>query len=243
MITSRSNEIIKYAIKIKDKKYSRNEKKCLVESAKLVRELYSQGIVETILVDNEKIDRVSDLKGAIMETISKDIVAYLSDAMTSDGIFAICRIPCKKADNFRRCIVLDGIQDPSNMGAIIRSARAFGFNTILALNCVYPYTFKGIRASMGQIFGVDFVDVTIEQLLTLKEEYKIQLVVADMNGEDISKFQISNNNCGIIIGNEGNGVSKDLRKIADRVVSIPMNDGVESLNASVSAGIIMYILK
>lgn len=243
MITSRSNEIIKYAIKIKDKKYSRNEKKCLVESAKLVRELYSQGIVETILVDNEKIDKVSDLRGAIMETISKDIVAYLSDAMTSDGIFAICRIPCKKADNFRRCIVLDGIQDPSNMGAIIRSARAFGFNTILALNCVYPYTYKGIRASMGQIFSVDFIDVTIEQLLTLKDEYKIQLVVADMNGEDISTFQISNINCGIIIGNEGNGVSKDLREIADRVVSIPMNDGVESLNASVSAGIIMYLLK
>lgn len=243
MITSKGNETIKYALKLKEKKYSKMEHKCLVESIKLVRELAGLGLVECILVDNEKLDIVSNICDVKIEAISREIVAVLSDAMTSDGVFAICKIPPNKADKWGRCLVLDGIQDPSNLGAIIRSAKAFGFETILALNSVYPYTFKGIRASMGQIFKVNYIDVSFETLKSIKNENNIEFVVADMDGVDISSFKPMCDNIAIVIGNEGNGVSDEILELSDSVVSIPMNDGVESLNASVSAGIIMYLLK
>lgn len=243
MITSKSNETIKYARKLKEKKFSKKEGKCLVESIKLVRELHELGMLESILIDEEKKDLISDIHDIKIEYISKEIVAYLTDAMTSDGVFAICKICRHKAVDYHRCIVLDGIQDPSNIGAIIRSAKAFGFDTIFAINCVYPYSFKGIRASMGQIFKVNYIDVTLDMLNDIKNTHDIELIVADMDGVEMSKFHAQKSNLAIVIGNEGNGVSRELRDMAESSISIPMNSDVESLNASVSAGIIMYLLK
>lgn len=243
MITSKSNETIKYAQKIKEKKYSRLEGTCLVESLKLVQELYQNGLIETILATQEKMPKLAEIPSQHIEVISENIAEYLSNASTTDGVFGICKIPSVENPNYHRCIVLDNIQDPSNLGAIIRSAKAFGFDTILALDSVYPYTFKGIRASMGHIFGVNFLDITFEQLKSIKEKENIQFVVADMNGEDVSHFSLNQDNLAIVIGNEGSGISNQLLQISDSVISIPMNEGVESLNASVSAGIIMYLLK
>lgn len=243
MITSKSNETIKYAQKIKEKKYSRLEGKCLVESLKLIRELYHSGLIETILATQEKLPKLGKIPTQHIETISENIAEYLSNASTTDGVFGICKIPSVESQNYHRCVVLDSIQDPSNLGAIIRSAKAFGFDTILALDSVYPYTFKGIRASMGHIFDVNFFEVDFEQLKLIKNKENIQFVVADMNGEDVSHFSPSQDNLAIVIGNEGSGISEQLLQISDRVISIPMNECVESLNASVSAGIIMYLLK
>lgn len=243
MITSKNNATIKYAQKLKEKKYSRLEKKCLVESVKLVRELYDNGLVDTILVDSEKLNKVSNLKNAKIETITSEIAISLSDAMTSDGVLAICNIPQKVDADFEKCIILDNIQDPSNLGAIIRSAKAFGFDTILALNCVYPYTFKGIRSSMGQIFGINYLDISYDELQSIKNYNNLEFIVADMGGKNIDGFQPTHEKIAIIIGNEGNGVSTELRELADSIISIPMKEGVESLNASVSAGIIMYLLR
>ena len=244
MITSKSNDLIKYCIQIKEKKYSRKNGVCLVESIKLVKELLNKNLVTTILVTEDKYHNFRDLCSVKVEIISQSIVKLISDSTTSDGVFAIVKIPSVKNDNYHRCLILDRIQDPSNIGAIIRSACAFGYNTIFSVNSVYPYSFKAIRSSMGQVFNVDIVDVSFEELLKFKNNLDIDFIVADMDGDDIANCDIDpNRNIGIVIGNEGQGVDTRLIDISDKKVSIPMQNNVESLNASVSAGIIMYILK
>ena len=244
MITSKSNDFIKFCLQIKDKKYSREYSKCLVESIKLVRELSQKGLVETILVVESKFDSVKEFNCKKIEKISLVIADLLAETITTDGVFAVCKIPESSVSDYSRCLILDRIQDPSNLGAILRSACAFGFRTILAINSVYPYTGKVIRSSMGQIFNVNYCELTYENLLKVKEQQNMHFVVADMDGIDVSKFDKSSaNRLGLVIGNEGAGVSKELCNAADNVISIPMTDGVESLNASVSAGILMYILK
>lgn len=244
MITSKSNDLIKYCLQIKDKKFSRKCGECLVESIKLVKELINKNLVTTVLVVEDKLHNFEKFKNIRIEVISATVSNFISDSFTTDGVFAIVKIPSSENIDYRRCLVLDRIQDPSNLGAIVRSACAFGFNTIFSLNSVYPYTFKAIRSSMGQIFNLNFIDLSFDELIEIKRKNHINLIVADMDGVDIASFQFDNNsNMGLVIGNEGQGVDDRFVAISDQTISIAMKNNVESLNASVSAGIIMYILK
>ena len=243
MITSKDNSLIKLCNQIKNKKYSRENSLCLVETVKLVSELYLRDLVTHILVIESKYDLVKNYTNAKIEIIADNICNYLSDASTSDGVIAICKIPSQNSTDHSRCIILDNIQDPSNIGAIIRSACAFGYKTIFAINSVYPYSYKCIRSSMGYIFDVNFIDTTYEELYKMKNNNNIEFVSADMDGEIVDLNTKTNGNLALIIGNEGQGVSRELRTLSDKKVAIPMENGVESLNASVSAGILMYLLK
>ena len=243
MITSKSNDLIKQCLQIKQKKYSKELGLCLVESLKLVRELNDKGLIETILVLESKLDSFKNSKTKI-EVISDSIAKYLADTVTTDGVFGICKIMESSGNSFDRCLVLDRIQDPSNLGAIIRSACAFGFKTIFSINSVYPYSYKVIRSSMGYVFDVNIIDVSYEELKNFKTQNNITLLSADMDGQDIAEVKLQkSSNMAIIIGNEGSGVSDEVVALSDMVVSIPMSNNVESLNASVSAGIMMYLLK
>lgn len=242
MVTSKDNELIKKCIDLQSKKYSRLEGKCLVESVKLVKEAYEKGLVETILVTKQKLELVSKLKCRI-EVIDERLAKHISSTVTTDGVFAIAKIPKQEQVNYKKCLVLDRIQDPSNLGSIIRSACAFGFDTILTINSVYPFTPKAIRSSMGYVFSVNFIEVDEQKLQEIKAKNNITFYAADMGGEVIDSVKISDNNIALIIGNEGQGIDKELRKVADKIVAIPMQNNVESLNASVSASIIMYFLR
>ncbi len=243
MITSKTNELIKKCIQIKQKKYSKLERLCLVESIKLVRELASKKLLTTILVTNDKFSQVKDL-GVKIETISESIASYISDTVTTDGVFAICKVPNSEIKEFNRCLILDRIQDPSNLGAILRSAVAFGFKTIFTLNSVYPYSCKAIRSSMGYVFDVNFLEVDINSLKSIKSKNNLTILSANMNGDLIENVEVNEvGNLAIIIGNEGQGVDKALSQLSDKTISIEMKNNVESLNASVSAGILMYYLR
>ena len=242
MIESKDNNLIKLCKQIKQKKFSREKGLCLVETIKVVSELYLKGLVSDILVVQGKYDLIKQYSNARIEIISDSIANLLSDTVTTDGVFAICKIPVINNTDYSRCIILDEIQDPSNIGAIIRSARAFGYNTVFAINSVYPYSYKCIRASMGYIFDINYIDITYEELLKIKKENNMLFVSADMDGAIVDTCKVDTN-MALIIGNEGNGVSRILKTYSDKVVAIPMENGVESLNASVSAGILMYLLK
>lgn len=243
MITSKDNEIVKLALKVKEKKYSKSLKLAFVESFKVVNELYNKNLINHILVREDKFNLVKNFKNTKIDVISNKIGEILSDTVTTDGVFAICNIPTINNEDYSKCLVLDGLQDPSNIGAIIRSANAFGYKTIFAINSVYPYTTKCIRASMGYIFDINYIDISYEDLLELKKNDNITIISADMDGVNIDNVKKDYNNFAIVIGNEGNGVSDKLTANSDKVVSIPMENNVESLNASVSAGILMYLLK
>jgi len=240
MITSKSNELIKKCFQIKQKKYSKKEGLCLIESIKLVRELSNKGLIDTILVIEDKFSKVNNFSCADIQIISNSIASYLSDAMTTDGVFGICRIPTTSNINYNRCLVLDKIQDPTNLGAIIRSACAFGYNTIYAIDSVYPYSFKSIRSSMGHIFNINYIETNLQSLLDIKRDKNINFYVADMDGELVDKICLSEeSNLAIIIGNEGQGVSSSFMENSTTKIMIPMTRNLESLNASVSGAIIM----
>lgn len=133
--------------------------------------------------------------------------------------------------------MLDQINDPGNMGTIIRSAEAFGFSDIILLaNTCDIYNEKTLRASMGSIFRLNFVYKNMDDVKNLKEKYKI--VSADMSGYDINEFK-SDEDLILAIGNEANGLSDEVRNLTDIFVKIPMQGKIESLNAAIAASIIM----
>lgn len=242
MITSRDNKLIKYCEQVKDKKFSKSENICLLETFKIIKEQEEKNLLTRIFCVEEKANLFENSKVPV-EIISENISRYLSDTMTTDGIFALCKIVKKENTISDRILILDNIQDPTNLGAIIRSACAFGFDQIYAVNSVYPYTPKCIRCSMGQIFNVNYTICNYDYLNTIKNDNNIKFVCADMNGIELDKFNHKSEKLAIIIGNEGQGVSDTLKDNSEYFLSIPMKNNVESLNASVSASIIMYYLK
>ena len=243
MITSKDNKLIKYCIQAKDKKISRKENVCLVETYKIVREMLERNLVIKIICTESKFELFSNISSIQIEKITPGIADFLSDTKTTDGVFALCKIPETSEKLSDRILVLDNIQDPSNMGAIVRSACAFGYDTILSVNSVYPYSYKCIRSSMGHIFNINFIETDYENLQKLKTKNNIKFICADMSGENLDNFHSKDEKIAVIIGNEGQGVSKEIENLSDYIISIPMKNSVESLNASVSASIIMYYLK
>ncbi|MBO7218748.1 MAG: RNA methyltransferase [Clostridia bacterium] len=245
VINSKANSIIKYAVNLKNKKYSKKFQECLVETDKLVIELLDKGLVSQVLVTEDKVSIFEKLAAKAkvkLSIISDEVSKYLSDAVTSCGVFAVVKIPQSTKRVSTKALILDGMQDPSNLGAVIRSARAFGYDNIYLVDSVYPYSYKVIRASMGYVFDINLIYISYDELSKLKETDNFKIIVADMDGKDLSSVCKIQDNYAIVIGNEGNGISSTMLDMADMVVSIPMQNGVESLNASVSASIIMYKL-
>lgn len=244
LISSKQNDIIKYANSIKESKYAKKYNECIVESEKVVNELVLKNIVSTILVEETKLVKygyiLNNFKGKVYE-ITESISSYLTENVSSSGIFAFVKIPNNTAVVGDRILVLDNLQDPSNLGAIIRSAMAFDFKSIIMLNGVYPYSAKVIRSSMGYVFDINIISYNNAELIDFLQKNKYNLVSADMSGIDLREFK-PKFPLAVVIGNEGNGVSSELKQLSTQIVKIPMNNGVESLNAGVSASIIMYNL-
>ena len=245
LISSKNNNIIKTAKSLQDKKYSKQQMECFVESEKIVGDLLNLNISVTTIFFvegyREKFAYILDnFKGNIFE-ITKSVADSLCESNRESKIFAIAKIPQNTFDQTKKTLILDGLQDPTNVGALVRSAKAFGFENVIAVNSVYPYTFKVVRASMGHIFNVNFLSMNFDQVLELKKENNLKFICADMGGVNIKNFE-ENENLALIIGNEGNGVSDCFRAITDQTVSIEMEKSVESLNASVAGSILMYLL-
>ena len=200
-------------------------------------------MVDLVILSEEKENFKSQFLNVKVEIVSNHIARYLSDSVSNDGVMAIVNIVNSCDIDYAKCLILDNIQDPSNLGAIIRSARAFGYNTIFSINYVYPYTFKAIRSSMGYVFDINIIDIDINHLLELKKLHNLTIISADMDGVSLDNVDKLSSNYAIVIGNEGQGISNEILNNSDLTVSIPMLNGVESLNASVSASILMYNLK
>ena len=161
----------------------------------------------------------------------------VSEEVSPQGVLAIVKKPTISADTVTEmCVFLDGVGDPANVGAIIRSAAAFGYNTVIIADGADAYSNKAVRASMGGIFCVRVIAGTRAETL---EKVKVPLILADMKGETLGSLKVPEEHC-LVIGNEAHGVSQELKSCATLTVSIPMKNGMESLNAAVSAGILMY---
>lgn len=237
VITSKYNPLIKEIAKLSDKKYRKICGKYVVEGIKPVRECISAGCTILNIICVEGLE--SEFENAVI--VSRAVFESVSSEVTPQGVLAVVELPSNKLkvpqDN---CILLDRLQDPGNLGTVIRTANAAGYSEIYLINCTDTYSPKAVRASMSGIFFVKVYQGTNEEILGVLKG--IPLICADMDGEDIFSFNSPEKFC-LCIGNEGNGMSQEIMKRARFKVSIPMRETCESLNAAVSAGIVMYHLK
>lgn len=248
VITSKDNEKIKELRKIKDNKKVRDEKKVfIVEGTKMLEEAINEKAeIDTIVICEDCLEKKT-IEDSLMYEIAKyeciyvseKIFATLTEVVHPQGVLAVIKQKESHKINFDEnlIVVLDNIQDPGNLGTIIRTADAAGLTQILvANNSVDAYNPKVIRSTMGAIFRVNVIE--IDGVKDLKEAgYKV--IATSLQGKQ-NIYDIQYNKHAIIIGNEANGVSKELIDAADIKAKIPMPGKTESLNASVAASVIIY---
>lgn len=239
MITSRTNPLIKSIRALKDKKNRDLENVFIANGVKLVNEaINSNFTIKYVVGISTALEKLQLQDVAVIE-VSKDVFDSISEEVSPQGVLAVVYKPQEQNVNGKSCILLDGVSDPTNVGAIIRTACASDYIDLFLIDSADPYNSKSVRASMGGIFKIHVHYTTRERA---KQDINLPFVVADMNGQDVFEFKKKEEVC-LVIGNEGNGVSKEIKDKADYTISIPMKNDMESLNASVSAGILMYLLK
>lgn len=238
LITSIDNNKIKNIKKLNQKKYRDKQDLFLIESKHLVLEAYKTGNLKTLILEQNELFPLD------VETIyvTNDIISYIGDTDTPQNIMGVCN-KLKFSDKIgNRVLILDNIQDPGNMGTIIRSAVAFNVDTIvLGDGCTDIYNPKVVRSSQGMIFHINFIKKNLLEFIpTIKNEYKI-VGTKVTHGKDIKILEKNEKIC-IIMGNEGNGVTEEVLDLCDEYVYIPMSDICESLNVGVATSILLYEL-
>ncbi len=249
IITSLDNSSVKEARSLHDKKNRRYYGQFLIEGRKQVLEAIAKNVeLEKIFVDGNK---VKDFEKIITSTmapvlfVSSSVLKSISGTETPQGIVAVATLPVASIYEHKqnnKILVLDKISDPGNMGTIIRSAVATGFTDIFTIECVDAYSPKVVRSTCGGIYGVNLYPSDYNEVISICKKHKIELLVADMNGQNIYDNFAVDGDYAIVVGNEGNGVSEELKE-AGRLIKLPMKNGMESLNAGVSVSIIMYALE
>lgn len=241
MITSKQNSLVKEIRSLADKKFRDRLNLFVIEGVKPVKEAIEKGQRLYAVVGTERALEALLPCNERVEVVSEEIFSYISEEVTPQGVLAVAFKPQNTiVKPTGRCLLLDGVSDPANVGAIIRTAAACGYNDVYTTSdCADAYSQKSVRASMTGVLRVNIRRGTREELLSVID---CPIIVADMNGEDLFTFKKMQKFC-LVIGNEGNGVSQIVKDKADFVVSIKMENGVESLNAAVSAGILMYSIK
>ena len=237
IITSKSNPVIKYISSLSDKKFRRQYGEYLVEGTKPVNECIAANCEVSRIICTER--HAEQYPQAVV--VSDEVFKSVSSEKTPQGVLAAVKIPqssLKPPED--ACLLLDSLQDPGNLGTILRTANAAGYREVYLINCTDPFSPKCVRASMSGIFFVENRSGSREEVLSALSG--IPLICADMCGEDIFSFVSPQKFC-LCIGNEGGGISEDILRSAAYTVKIPMRDTCESLNAAVSAGIAMYALK
>ncbi len=248
VIQSKQNPIVRELASLKEKKGRRERGTFLVEGGKMFLECMESGmeIVRVALLATEErmpldVPFKDRIDPSAVVLLGEDAFRAICDEKTPQGIAAEVKIPHTPLEPPQKsCLFLDGVADPANVGAILRTAAAAGYEEIYLADCADPYSPKSVRASMSGVFYGKLMRGTREEILHLLGG--IPMIAADMDGQDVFVFVPPEKFC-ICIGNEGNGLSEEVRKRADFTVGIPMEGRVESLNAAVSAGILMYLLK
>ena len=241
LITSLDNDKIKKCLKLKDKKYRDLYSEFLVEGEHLVIEAYRSGLLEEILIKEDEVTMLD----APITYISEDIIKSLSTLEAPSHIFGLCKKKEGNKDLGKRILMLDRVQDPGNIGTIIRSSKAFGIDTlVLGEGCCDLYNEKVIRSTQGNGFHMNIINGNlIEMIKDLKAKEVPILGTKVEYGEDIRNLTGRDKECFcLVMGNEGRGVSNEILDLCDKFIYIEMDNQVESLNVGVATSILLYEL-
>ena len=243
-ITSRKNPLIQQVRRLLISKKERETAGLFVaDGTKLLEEAvrYYPGLQTVILSDGVNADLPAHVE---VIRVPEEIMEYISPMETPQGALFLCRLPeYKKLEAKAGMLLLDGIQDPGNLGTILRTADALDVPVVLLEGCADPYSHKVVRASMGAVLRVQPVQVTWEQVSAACTAAKIPVAVTALSNraKDIRQADLSS--MAVVIGSEGRGVRQQILEQADAELIIPMNTHCESLNAAVAATIVMWEMK
>lgn len=234
-ITSVNNERIKELVKLKEKKYRDKMGLFFIEGLDIIEEAYKNGLLkELYILDGYD----SPYKDIPYTNVSYEVMKKISDMESVSEYYGVCK-KIQDKDLGKKIIILDGIQDPGNLGTIIRSAVAFNIDTVvLSRECVDLYNSKVLRSTKGMIFNKNVIVRDIVPFIDSLDKYTIY-GTSVTNGEDIRSIELPEY-IALIIGNEGKGISQEVYDRCNKFIYIKMNDKCESLNAGVAASIIMY---
>lgn len=252
VITSKDNEIIKNIKKLNEKKYRDQMNQYIVEGIKLVKEAIVENAKIVKIVVCEECENDANFEKSLMYEIAKYDCIYVSkkvfDSITNvntpQGILAVIeKSSGEEKISYKEdiIVVLDGIQDPGNLGTILRTLDSVNLKQIiLSEKCADPYNPKVVRSTMGAIFRVNIIECKniVETLKNIKKN-KYKIMATSLETEK-SIYTVEYNKKVLVIGNEANGVSKEVLELADEKIKIPMLGKTESLNAAVATGVILY---
>lgn len=237
LITSIHNEHIKELVKLKEKKYRDQTNTFLVETKHLVLEAYKAGLIEELILEQDEIFPL-DIKPLY---VSKEVLKKLSSVESPSNVMAVVRKRPPEEKYGEKILILDRIQDPGNLGTIIRSAVAFNIDTIICSpDTVDFYNPKVVRASQGMMFHIPIIVKNTKQIIKELKDKDYKIVGTKVtNGKDVRTASIYSH-FALVIGNEGQGISQEIDELCDEYLYIKMNENCESLNASIAASILLY---
>lgn len=243
-LTSLKNPKILAWRSLKDKKGREEQHAFLVEGNRMVREALSSSFSVSALLLREDYEPDFPLPDNLPVFLLPDhVFRSVCDTKTPQGIAAVLTLQAREASG-RRLLALDGVQDPGNVGTIIRTADAAGFDGILfSPDCADLFSPKVLRSTMGSIFrlGFSFPPSLPEALEKLKKD-GFSVLSSQLDGDPFYERGAVSSSFVLIVGNEGNGISDAVKAVATHRLRLPMRGGAESLNAAVAAGIMMYDL-
>ena len=243
-ITARKNPLIQQVRKLLSSRKEREATGLFVaDGVKLLAEAvrWWEGLETVILSDGVEAEIPEGVKQV---RVPQEIMAYISPMQTPQGALFLCRLPQKQ--DFQPVpgmLILDGIQDPGNIGTILRTADALEIPVVLLEGCADPYSHKVVRASMGAVFRTPVVQADWEQVKAACRKKEIPIAVTALldTAEDLRYAELGK--MALVIGSEGQGVRREILEAADNALIIPMNPRCESLNAAVAAAIVMWQMK
>ena len=241
-ITSRQNPLMTHIRKLAGSAaYRRQTGQCLCDSPKLLREAAQWGAeVQTVVSVEPWPEPLPEKVRQVL--VPPEVMASISPAKTPQGVLFTCRAPVLPVPETlpgRRYVVLDGVQDPGNVGTILRTADAFGADGVFLVNgCADLYNPKTVRATMGAIFRCPAWSCGLEEVLELL--VGIPLYGAALRSDTTDVRTVDYSRCAIAIGSEGRGLTDGVLALCDRTIKIPMSDHCESLNAAAAATVLLW---
>ena len=256
LIVSKSNDNVKFIRSLNEKKYRIKYNAFYLEGVKVTNEIldrnkaidilfiaYSKSLLISTNGGQALLDRISSLKNVKVLEFEENIFKYMTDTVNTQGILVVMKIPKYSLENEenKNIILLDKVQDLGNIGTIIRSCNAFGVDTILCTSGTADvYSPKAVRATMGGILNVKIIYLDDIEKLNLFKKMGYKIATTSLKTQNSIDSIDYNNKYIFVMGNEANGVSKEIIDISDFVVKIPMSEKIESLNVGVATSIILY---
>ena len=238
LYSSIENKKIKNIKKLYTKKYRDEYNEFLIEGEHLILEAYKKGILKELILE-EGTDFKLDIETSY---VTSSVLKYISELSNPSKIMGICN-KIKEKEIGKKLVILDGVQDPGNLGTIIRSSVAFNIDTIILSNtCVDLYNSKVLRATQGMIFNINIIERDLEEIIPKLKENNYKVYGTKVNGGKSLKDIEKTDKFAIIMGNEGNGVKPEILDMCSDYIYIDMNKSCESLNVGVATSIILYEL-